>query len=550
MRAKLTLNGLLRNFRVMNLPFFHWTKLTWAALILSPLMTYAQERTQPRLVVSIVVDQMRPDYLTRFAPHYKGGFARLMEEGQIFADAHYTHTPTYTGPGHATIYTGTDPRFHGIIANDWYDPIMGRMVYCVEDSTARAIGQVAADDAYYTRSPRNLESSTWTDELEMTSQGAAKVVAFSLKDRGAICAAGHAGDAAYWLHDAGGFVTSDHYMEALPSWLSEFNTEHSPSSYMTGEWTPLLDNKHYEALCGLDASQTEAIPSGHVSTAFPYDLAKMYQAYQGSIKSTPAGNQILVDAAIQAVKSEKLGKDAQTDVLAISFSSTDYIGHATGVRSWETMDMYIRLDRQLGQLFKFLDRIVGKDDYIVVLTADHGAADNPKEAAAQGLPTTIWPPADLEAELRAVIASTGLAAEHVLMIRNEQIHLATEDAAVHTRVRQALLQHPAIAEAWTRDEVRTSADPAAALRRNGSDARSGHVFFALAPGHIIYGPTGTTHGSGYAYDTHVPVIFLIPGMKGRTYVDRVHVRDIAPTISHWIRIPQPTASTGHILDIY
>ena len=534
----------------MNFSLPRWALWASAILFLSPMMSYAQERTQPRLVVSIVVDQMRPDYLTRFAPHYRGGLAKLIQEGQIFANAHYSHTPTYTGPGHATIYTGTDPRNHGIIANDWYDPTAQRMVYCVEDSTARAIGQVTADDPLYTRSPRNMESSTWTDELEFASQDAAKVIALSLKDRGAICAAGHAGDAAYWLHNEGGFITSDHYMSTLPAWMAEFNREHNPASYMVGEWAPLLATKHYEALCGPDNRPTEAIPAGHSKPAFPFDLAAMHQAYNGSIKSTPAGNQILVDAAMASVKAEQLGKDKQTDVLAISFSATDYIGHATGVRSWETMDMYIRLDRQLGQLFKFLDRQVGANHYIVVLTSDHGAADNPTEAAAQGLPATIWPPADLEAELRGVISSAGLSPDDILMIRNEQIHLTTDDPVAHRTVRQAILRHPAIAEAWTQDEIRTSADPIAALRRNGSDDRGGHVFFALAPGHIIYGPTGTTHGSGYAYDTHVPVIFHIPGMTGRTYVDRVHVRDIAPTISHWIRVAQPTASTGNVLDIY
>ena len=508
---------------------------------------------KPKLVVSIVVDQMRADYLTRWADLYEGGFKTLVSNGEMFYNAHYTYAPTYTGPGHASIYTGTDPRYHGIIANDWYQPESGTYMYCVEDSDVSGVGVGLDPQAYQgKRSPKNIKSTTWTDELELATDGASKVFGFSLKDRGAITAAGHLGDGAFWL-DATGFITSTAYMQELPVWMQRFNKKYSPESYMKGSWDYSRDRSLYPASY---CHAYERAPIGAASADFPYDLAALYRAGGvEALKATPWGNQILVDAALVAVRAEKLGQNptGATDVLAISFSSTDYIGHATGVRSHETMDMYLRLDAQLGELFKGLDALVGAGEYLVVLTADHGAAQNPR-LFDEVMPTANWYPADLEAELRSLIAAKGVPASAILNFSNEQVYLdlsllGDEDADDWMdATRDALLKHPAIAEAWTLEEIRISPDPFAEMRRNGTDKRGGQVFFALHPGHLSYSNEGTTHGSGYAYDTHVPVVFMGPGFNpSARHNERIGVKDIAPTLCKILNTALPSACTGNPL---
>ena len=510
----------------------------------------AQPKTAPKLVVSIVVDQMRADYLTRFSDLYQGGFKTLLENGEIFWNAHYTHSPTYTAPGHASIYTGTDPRFHGIIANDWYVAENGETTYCLEDENTSPVG---TKSKYAKRSPKNILSTTWTDELEWASNKKSKVFAFSLKDRGAICAAGHYGDAAFWL-DKSGFVSSNYYMSSLPKWLQNFNKTNNIKSYMSGEWDYLINKKNYPKLL---STEFERIPRGARKADFPYNLSLLYKADTTEIeafKSTPKGNQILLDVALKVLDMEKLGKHNNRfpDVLALSFSATDYIGHSTGIRSHETIDMYLRLDRQLDTLFHYLNENVGEDNFIVVLTADHGAADNPSQAKIDGMPTDWMAPADLESEFRELIITAGIPSKFILNFSNDQVYLQENDSLKNMEkiVRDALLKHPKIAEAWTKEEIRNSPDPFAKLRRNGSNKSSGQVFYALYPGSIAYYKTGTTHGSGYTYDTHVPVIFYgkIFG-SSQNHIERINIKDIAPTLSKILGIAQPSACNGNILPL-
>ncbi len=532
--------------------FTHMKRIfTQLSFVFSIVLAFSAQAQKPKLVVSIVVDQMRADKLTRWADLYEGGFNTLLTQGEVFYNAHYTFAPTYTGPGHASIYTGTDPRYHGIIANDWYLPETGGFMYCMEDADVYGVG---VDSSAYQgkRSPKNMKSTTWTDELELATDGASQVYGFSLKDRGAITAAGHLGDGAFWL-DASGFITSSFYMEELPVWMQRFNKKYSPESYMKGTWDYARDRSLYPTTY---TNAYERTPKGAASADFPYDLAALYKAGGvEALKATPWGNQILVDVALTAVKARKLGQNPSgaTDVLAISFSATDYIGHSTGIRSHETMDMYLRLDAQLGELFKGLDELVGAGSYIVVLTADHGAAQNPR-LLEEAMPTANWYPADLEAELRSLIAAEGVPSEAVLNFSNEQVHLdfsllgdADADDWMEA-TRDALLKHPAMAEAWTMEEIRISPDPFAVLRRNGTDKRGGQVYFALHPGHLSYSDDGTTHGSGYAYDTHVPVVFMGAGFNPRSrHNERIGIKDIAPTLCKILDIAFPSACTGNPL---
>ena len=251
----------------------------------------SQTASDTKLVVSIVVDQMRADYLTRYSHLYEGGFKTLLEDGEVFWNAHHTHVPTYTAPGHASIYTGTDPRFHGIIGNNWYVPSIGKTTYCLEDLDVSPIG---TSSKYAKRSPKNIHSTTWTDELEWASNKKSKIFAFSLKDRGAICAAGHYGDAAFWLGKSG-FISSSHYMSSLPKWLINFNQKNSLESYMNGKWDYLIDKNNYPEI---HSTAFERIPSGARKADFPYDLSLLFNADTSGIeafKTTPKGNQILLD---------------------------------------------------------------------------------------------------------------------------------------------------------------------------------------------------------------------------------------------------------------
>jgi len=503
--------------------------------------------SQPKLVVSIVVDQMRADYLTRFAPLYTGGFKRLVTEGQVFRNAHYTHTPTYTGPGHAVVYTGTDPSNHGIIANDWYDPALGREVYCVEDLEVQPVGSTRDADR---RSPKNILSTTWTDELEWASVGAAKVFGFSLKDRGAITAAGHYGDAAFWLDDQQGFVTSSHYASELPQWIRAFNAQHAPASYLKGTWDRLLEPSVYAAFTGPDERPFEGKLRGSAAGSFPYDLATLGADNPGLIRYTPHGNQILIDVALAAVDAENLGRGTHTDVLALSFSTPDHLGHLMGPRAQELMDVYLRLDRQLGQLFDALDARLGRGAYYVSLTADHGSCDNSNQAALDGFAVQNWSGKDLDAQFGALISGLDLNVPGILHVGNDQIHLKSTDDDDWERVRDALMKHPAVRMAWTADEIRNGCDPKAEMRRNAFDARSGQVFYELASGHMDYGTDGCTHGSGHAYDTHVPVVFMGPGIPANSQRwERVHPRDIAPTWSMLLGIALPSSATGDPLPL-
>ena len=304
---------------------------TQLSFVFSIVLAFSAQAQKPKLVVSIVVDQMRADYLTRWADLYEGGFNTLLTQGEVFYNAHYTFAPTYTGPGHASIYTGTDPRYHGIIANDWYLPETGGFMYCMEDADVYGVG---VDSSAYQgkRSPKNMKSTTWTDELELATDGASQVYGFSLKDRGAITAAGHLGDGAFWI-DASGFITSSFYMEELPVWMQRFNKKYSPESYMKGTWDYARDRSLYPTTY---TNAYERTPKGAASADFPYDLAALYKAGGvQALKATPWGNHILVYVALTAVKARKLGQNPSgaTDVLAISFSATDYIGHSTGIRS-------------------------------------------------------------------------------------------------------------------------------------------------------------------------------------------------------------------------
>lgn len=342
---------------------------------------------RPKLVVGIVVDQMRYDYLTRFFDHYgEGGFKRMMNEGFDCRNNHFNYVPTYTGPGHASVFTGSTPKYHGIISNNWYDKELKEMVYCAADPNVESVG---TDFRAGKMSPHRMLTTSVADENRLFTQMRGKTIGIAIKDRGAILPAGHTANAAYWFlgMDDGIWISSTHYMNALPDWVNQFNESDVAESYFK-TWDTYYDIESYVE-SGSDKNNFEGGFRGMETAAFPYDLAKL-KAFNGGfdiLKATAYGNSLTTDFALAAIEGEALGADDITDFLTISFSSTDYVGHNFGVNSKEVQDTYIRLDKDLERLFNYLDQKVGNNEYTVFLTADHGAVDVPSYLSSVKIPS-------------------------------------------------------------------------------------------------------------------------------------------------------------------
>lgn len=518
----------------------------------------------PKLVVGIVVDQMRTDYIYRYWDNYgEGGFKRLCTKGAFLRDAHFDYVPTETGPGHTSVYTGTAPARHGIVANDMYVRATGTTLYCAAgDAGTRAVG---IDSIAGRKSPRNLLATTIADELERRFDGASKTIGIALKDRGAILPIGRTGDAAYWFAGAadGAFGTSSWYMEELPGWLARFNGERLAATYLGRTWDLLLPQEKYHAALP-DSNRFELPLSGAATPALPQDLHALFKASgnTGLIAQTPWGNTLTTDLALAAISNEQLGADAITDLLAVSYSSPDILGHRMGPRAIEVEDMYLRLDLEIARLLDELDRRVGPGTYTVFLTADHAAADVPAYLASLKGSAGYPDAAAMERGLNAELVRRFGPGLWVRRMINEQVFL--NDSLMRAmkldaeRVQRAaadfLLTDPLVAEALTAsdlaryeytDGLRWS------LQRGFMPQRSGDVLFAYRPGYFEgYGSApakGTTHGSGWNYDTHVPILFYGQGIRPGNVLRRTSITDIAPTISTIVGMTMPNASSGTVV---
>ena len=532
-------------------------KVLVALLIVFGFAAQAQQETQPKLVVGIVVDQMRADYLYRFWNKYQeGGFKRLVNEGYNCRNMHFDYVPTYTGPGHASVFSGAGPAQHGIISNNWYDRALGSNTYCVLDRTVATVG--AANDAGL-MSPRNMKSTTFTDELRLATNFKGKVIGVSLKDRASILPAGHTPNAAYWFDGASGcWITSTFYMDKLPNWVTAINNEKPAMKYLVGKWETLLPISQYTE-SGPDSTRYESPFKGNTAPVFPHDLAAAMQAgsNQDLIKSTPFGNTITADFARAAIINEKLGKDAITDVLTLSFSATDYVGHKFAVRSIEIEDTYIRLDRDLAALFALLDKEVGKGEYTVFLTADHGAADNPNFLLDNRINAGFVEGARFDSVSARVGRAFG-SDKLITSFSNHQYYLNYEeleakniskDVVIDFIIKQVSYQHGVYATIKSSDLLATSYDysPLKNFSLGYYPKRSGDLLIITEPGFYedAYGRTGTTHGSHYAYDTHVPFLMMGKGIKHGDLVEKVYISQIAPTMSMLLNIPFPSGSYSH-----
>jgi len=509
----------------------------------------------PRLVVGIVVDQMRYDYLTRFWNHFGDeGFKRLVGDGFLARNNHFNYVPTYTAPGHASIYTGTTPSGHGIIGNNWFDKENGKEIYCVTDTTMTSVGTVTTAGQV---SPFRLESSTLTDQLRLHTQMRGKVVAIAIKDRASVLPGGHMANAAYWFQGGseGHWISSSYYMDKLPAWVTDYNASGKVNQYRRPWDTADKIDTYLES--GPDDSPFEGTFNGKDKPTFPYDLPLLWDSngQYDLLKETPYGNSLTTDFALLALDKEALGKDDITDFLAISYSSTDYIGHRFGVSSKEVEDAYVRLDGELARLLKALDKQVGEGQYTLFLTADHGAMRPSGELKQKKISSGDEEALVRRNEFRDFVAYTYGTYDIIQNISNHQIflnhrlleNLDLSPREVEDKIATELIKYEGIGRVYTAYQMQGEQYNRGIpyLLQNGfNQKRSGDILWVPSPGFSDYGATGSQHGSPYQYDTHVPLIFYGRGIRTGSTLLRTEIPDIAPTVSVLLGMEFPNAATG------
>lgn len=510
---------------------------------------------RPKLVVGIVVDQMRWDYLYRFYERYgSGGFKRLLNEGFTCENTNIDYIPTVTAAGHTCIYTGSVPALHGIAGNDFIIQATGKSMYCTEDSTVETVGSTSAAGKM---SPRNLLTTTVTDELRLATNFRSKVIGIALKDRGGILPAGHTANAAYWFDDkTGNWITSTYYMKQLPKWVNDFNDQKQAESYLKNDWTPIYPLNTY-VQSSADNNRYEGKFAGTDAPTLPVRTSTLYKGNMGMIRNTPYGNTLTLDLAVAAINGEQLGKNVATDFLAVSLSSTDYVGHQFGVNAVETEDTYLRLDRDLAAFFTFLDAKIGKGNYTVFLTADHGAAHNPGFLKDNRIPAGTWNSSAAQQELNKILEAKYQVKNLVISMDNYQVNF--NNAAIKVQgLKEELLKsdciawlskQPEVAFAVDMQQVQTANIPDELRTRiiNGYNAeRSGVIQIILKPGWFsgAASGTGTTHGTWNPYDAHIPLVFMGWGIQHGSLTRPTHMTDISATVAALLHIQAPNGSIG------
>jgi len=511
----------------------------------------------PKVVVGIVVDQMKYQYLTKYWKHYsEGGFKRLINNGFNAKSNHYGYAQTSTGPGHTTVATGTHPGVHGIIGNSWFNKKTKKSVYCVDDMNYNTVGS-STDQGK--KSPINLLTTTLSDENRIATNFIGKTVGVAIKDRGSILSSGHTANAAYWFDSKeGSFITSTYYLQSLPSWAQEFNDSRHIDSYLK-PWKTYHDISTYVE-SGPDMNEYESNFSGEENPIFPHNFKikndKTGKPYYGSISSTPFGNSLVTDFSIKAIEGEKLGEDNVTDFLLIDFSSTDYVGHQFGANSKEVQDTYIRLDKEIERLLNYLDNKIGKNNYTLFLTADHGASDAPGFLKDNKIPINYFNSKKFKHHIeKALIKSFG--SKYVIANNsNQQIFLNHEYIeklnlnleSVKNRVIEIIQSFPGIDNVYSSHQIlNKNDDHFVTLIRNGFNKNiSGDIVFTIMPNWVYY-RKGSTHGRRFNHHTHVPLIFFGNGIKKGSISRETDVIDIAPTIASVLGINSPNASTGKVI---
>jgi len=529
----------------------------------------------PRLALIIAVDQLRYDYLIRFRPYFVAdGFERLLSGGTNFENCTYRYAATKTAVGHATMSTGAHPMVHGIVGNEWVEPETLLSVVSVEDVDSPLVGLARSTmrlpggglDPRSGRSPRRLVAGTVGDQLKATYGPQARVFGISNKDRSAILMAGARADGAYW-DESGRIVTSRYYREELPDWVEAFNDRRLVEATFGTTWKRLLDPAVYDATQGPDEADGELVGLG-LDPTFPHTLNGGLKHpgpdFYGAFDNSPEASEFLATFAREIIVNEHLGADATPDLLCVSFSQVDSIGHNYGPDSHEIMDSIVRLDRTLAAFLGWLDERVGAGRYVVVLTSDHGVAPNPERTAAlhPHIPTARIRTRDLDASMAAALDSAfGAPPENdTWFVRDNQgYHLrpsalaargVTREAAA-TVLRDALRLDARIESAWTRTEILAAPQSGDALltlvRRSYFAGHGTDVHYVVKPWFVERSEYGTTHGSPWIYDRQVPQVWYGRGVPRAWRAEAVGMEDIAPTLAALLRIPTPLQSIGRTL---
>ena len=508
---------------------------------------------RPKLVVGIVIDQMRWDYLYRYQKRYTdGGFKRLLNEGFSCENTVIPYVPSVTAIGHTCIYTGSVPSIHGIAGNNFVKN--GEKVYCTDDDTVKPVG---SNSEAGLMSPRNLWVTTIGDEMKIASNGRAKVVGVALKDRASILPAGHNPDGAFWFDDkSGNFITSTHYMNQLPKWVEAFNSKKLPEHYLSEKWNTLYPKDTYTESTSDENEYENGIKKG-VKATLPLNLPELYKKYgYNIIRNTPFGNSLTFDMAKAAIDGEQLGADDETDLLAISCSSTDYIGHQVGTHAVETEDTYLRLDKAIADFLSYLDTKVGKGNYLVFLSADHGAMNNVRFLQDRRIPAGNWDDDTAAKKLNEALAkdypNTGDLVKTVMnyqvffnreVIKNQHLDFAK----IKQTVVDFLKEDSCVLYACDMEKTMTESIPEEVKYRivNGYNReRSGDIQIVLKPNFYTHGMKGTDHGAWNLYDTHIPLVFMGWGIKHGATTKRTVMTDIAPTIGALIHVQAPNGCVG------
>lgn len=527
--------------------------------VIAPVAEASTEIPRPKLVVGIVVDQMRWDYLYRFYARYQNnGFKRLINEGFSCENTQVDYIPTFTGPGHSCIYTGSVPAIHGIAGNDFIVQATGKSIYCAEDTSVQTVGSTSKAGQM---SPKNLLVTTVTDELRLATNFRSKVIGIALKDRGGILPAGHTANAAYWFDDkTGNWITSTYYMKDLPQWAKDFNDQKLPETYLKLDWNTLYPIDTYVQSTE-DNSKYEGKFKGTDAPTLPVKTSALYKGNLGLIRSTPYGNTLTLDMAVAAINGEQLGQHDVTDFLAMSLSSPDYIGHQFGINAVEIEDTYLRLDRDIANFLTYLDAKIGKGNYTVFLTADHGAAHNTAFLKDHGIPADVWDDKNELGKMNAMLQTKYKVDSLIIGLDNYQVnlnyriinYLHLDEETIKTDCINYLQKLPYVMFAVDMKKAETAPIPAALRTRivNGYNIKnSGAIQIILNPGWFTghgsgdSGPTGTTHGTWNPYDNHIPLLFMGWGVNHGNATRETHMTDIAPTIAALLHIQAPNGSIG------
>ncbi len=495
------------------------------AFLLAAACLLAADPPKPKLVLAIVIDQFRYDYLTRFRSEYNAGFVRLLSHGAVFTNARYEHFPTVTAIGHSTFLSGATPSLSGIIGNDWYDREEGKTVTSVADSATKLLGGNGASAG---SSPRRMLIDTVGDELKIANGSQSKVIGISLKDRAAILPAGHMANGAYWFDSRSGhFVSSTYYFADMPQWAKDFNGSNPADKYRGATF---------------------------LTKTMPNEVPALYSA----IDASPYGNDIIERFAETALQAEQLGTRGVTDLLAVSFSANDYVGHANGPDSPEVHEISLQTDRLLEKLFQAVDKTVGMDNVLVVLTADHGVAPVPEVNTARKMPGGRMPAGTVTKTVQAALVKKFGEGDWIVSNAEHSIYFNWDliakknlsHADVDSVAAEAAWTIPHVFRVYTREQLMTGGAMEDAVARrvmNGFYARRGADVEVLLEPYWIFSQTGATHGTTFSYDAHVPVIFMGAGIKPGRYDNAIAVNDVAPTLATILDVETPAGSVGRVL---